>query len=150
MSVPHSYVLCPVTDDSSLLNLTSYPLVRRRKRRFFGLCCLVSSQTIPPGNPPQGRPEKKSQKPRRTSRQLNHSYWFLTMFSMLHYYFYLPLSVLVNDFTFERSCCQGKKKTDSKSRLFLKGFLKPTLCMSAPNHTMTDARIMIFKLFKGF
>lgn len=22
--------------------------------------------------------------------------------------------------------------------------------MSAPNHTMTDARIMIFKLFKGF
>ncbi|XP_045704058.1 regulator of G-protein signaling 7-binding protein isoform X1 [Phyllostomus hastatus] len=30
-------------DDSSLLNLTSYPLVRRRKRRFFGLCCLVSS-----------------------------------------------------------------------------------------------------------
>ncbi|XP_064422941.1 regulator of G-protein signaling 7-binding protein A isoform X2 [Latimeria chalumnae] len=30
-------------DDSSLLNLTPYPLVRRRKRRFFGLCCLVSS-----------------------------------------------------------------------------------------------------------
>ncbi|XP_060091904.1 regulator of G-protein signaling 7-binding protein isoform X3 [Heteronotia binoei] len=30
-------------DDSSLLNLTSYPIVRRRKRRFFGLCCLVSS-----------------------------------------------------------------------------------------------------------
>uniref|UniRef100_A0A8D0E3Y1 Regulator of G protein signaling 7 binding protein n=1 Tax=Salvator merianae TaxID=96440 RepID=A0A8D0E3Y1_SALMN len=32
-------------DDSSLLNLTpaTYPLVRRRKRRFFGLCCLVSS-----------------------------------------------------------------------------------------------------------
>ncbi|XP_075446031.1 regulator of G-protein signaling 7-binding protein isoform X2 [Ascaphus truei] len=29
-------------DDSSLLNLTSYPLVRRR-RRFFGLCCLISS-----------------------------------------------------------------------------------------------------------
>ncbi|XP_078253581.1 regulator of G-protein signaling 7-binding protein A isoform X2 [Rhinoraja longicauda] len=29
-------------DDSSLLNLTPYPLVRR-KRRFFGLCCLVSS-----------------------------------------------------------------------------------------------------------
>ncbi|KAI1240077.1 hypothetical protein IHE44_0011525 [Lamprotornis superbus] len=32
-------------DDSSLLNLTPYPLVRRRKRRFFGLCCLVSSTT---------------------------------------------------------------------------------------------------------
>ena len=30
-------------DDSSLLNLTPYPMVRRRKRRFFGLCCLVSS-----------------------------------------------------------------------------------------------------------
>ncbi|XP_007247234.2 regulator of G-protein signaling 7-binding protein A [Astyanax mexicanus] len=30
-------------DDSSLLNLTPYPLVRQRKRRFFGLCCLVSS-----------------------------------------------------------------------------------------------------------
>ncbi|KAG8516151.1 Regulator of G-protein signaling 7-binding protein [Galemys pyrenaicus] len=30
-------------DDSSLLNLTPYPLVRRRKRRFFGLCCLVTS-----------------------------------------------------------------------------------------------------------
>ncbi|CAM5145031.1 unnamed protein product [Natator depressus] len=30
-------------DDSSLLNLTPYPLVRRPKRRFFGLCCLVSS-----------------------------------------------------------------------------------------------------------
>ncbi|XP_053557301.1 regulator of G-protein signaling 7-binding protein [Bombina bombina] len=30
-------------DDSSLLNLTNYPLVRRRKRRFFGLCCLISS-----------------------------------------------------------------------------------------------------------
>ncbi|KAF1673126.1 Regulator of G-protein signaling 7-binding protein, partial [Pygoscelis papua] len=30
-------------DDSSLLNLTPYPLVRRQKRRFFGLCCLVSS-----------------------------------------------------------------------------------------------------------
>uniref|UniRef100_A0A8C5N076 Regulator of G protein signaling 7 binding protein n=1 Tax=Leptobrachium leishanense TaxID=445787 RepID=A0A8C5N076_9ANUR len=30
-------------DDSSLLNLTPYPLVRRRKRRFFGLCCLISS-----------------------------------------------------------------------------------------------------------
>ncbi|XP_043919794.1 regulator of G-protein signaling 7-binding protein isoform X2 [Protopterus annectens] len=30
-------------DDSSLLNLAPYPLVRRRKRRFFGLCCLVSS-----------------------------------------------------------------------------------------------------------
>ncbi|XP_068105838.1 regulator of G-protein signaling 7-binding protein isoform X2 [Hyperolius riggenbachi] len=30
-------------DDSSLLNLTSFPLVRRRKRRFFGLCCLVTS-----------------------------------------------------------------------------------------------------------
>lgn len=33
--------LCP--DDSSLLNLTPYPLVRQRKRRFFGLCCLVNS-----------------------------------------------------------------------------------------------------------
>lgn len=43
-----------------------------------------------------------------------------------------------------------KKKTDSKSSLFLKGFLKLTLHMSAPNHTMTDARIMIFKLFKEF
>ncbi|KAL2079545.1 hypothetical protein ACEWY4_025289 [Coilia grayii] len=30
-------------DESSLLNLTPYPLVRQRKRRFFGLCCLVSS-----------------------------------------------------------------------------------------------------------
>ncbi|XP_028844874.1 regulator of G-protein signaling 7-binding protein A isoform X1 [Denticeps clupeoides] len=30
-------------DDSSLLNLTPYPLVRQRKRRFFGLCCLISS-----------------------------------------------------------------------------------------------------------
>ncbi|XP_010178399.1 PREDICTED: regulator of G-protein signaling 7-binding protein-like, partial [Mesitornis unicolor] len=30
-------------DDSSLLNLTPYPLIRRQKRRFFGLCCLVSS-----------------------------------------------------------------------------------------------------------
>ncbi|KAL4630068.1 regulator of G-protein signaling 7-binding protein isoform X1 [Arapaima gigas] len=30
-------------DDSSLLNLTPYPLVRQRKKRFFGLCCLVSS-----------------------------------------------------------------------------------------------------------
>lgn len=35
--------LFKTTDDSSLLNLTPYPLVRRRKRRFFGLCCLVSS-----------------------------------------------------------------------------------------------------------
>ncbi|XP_057688752.1 regulator of G-protein signaling 7-binding protein A [Corythoichthys intestinalis] len=30
-------------DDSSLLNLSPYPLVRQRKRRFFGLCCLVTS-----------------------------------------------------------------------------------------------------------
>ncbi|XP_064901118.1 regulator of G-protein signaling 7-binding protein-like isoform X2 [Columba livia] len=30
-------------DDSSLLNLNPYPLVRRQKRRFFGLCCLGSS-----------------------------------------------------------------------------------------------------------
>ncbi|KAG9354027.1 hypothetical protein JZ751_012151 [Albula glossodonta] len=30
-------------DDSSLLNLTPYPLIRQRKRCFFGLCCLVSS-----------------------------------------------------------------------------------------------------------
>lgn len=45
---------------------------------------------------------------------------------------------------------EKKKKTDSKSSLFLKGFLKLTLHMSAPNHTMTDARIMIFKLFKEF
>lgn len=44
---------------------------------------------------------------------------------------------------------KGGKK-DSESRLFLKGFLKLTLCMSAPNHTMTDARITVFKLFKGF
>nr|XP_046224169.1 regulator of G-protein signaling 7-binding protein B-like isoform X2 [Oncorhynchus gorbuscha] len=29
-------------DDSSLLNLTQYPLVRQRKRRFSGFCCLVS------------------------------------------------------------------------------------------------------------
>ncbi|KAA0720005.1 B R7 family-binding protein [Triplophysa tibetana] len=29
-------------DDSSLLNLTPSPLVRQRKRRFSGLCCLVS------------------------------------------------------------------------------------------------------------
>lgn len=86
----------------------------------------------------------------RTSRQLNHNYWFLTMFSMLPYYFYSPPPTLLNDFTFESSCCQGEKKKDSKSRLFLKGFLKLTLCMSAPNHTMTDARIMVFKLFKGF
>lgn len=45
---------------------------------------------------------------------------------------------------------EKKKKPDSKSSLFLKGFLKLTLHMSAPNHTMTDARIMIFKLFKEF
>ncbi|XP_077378260.1 regulator of G-protein signaling 7-binding protein A isoform X3 [Festucalex cinctus] len=30
-------------DDSSLLNLSPYPMVRQRKRRFFGLCCLVTS-----------------------------------------------------------------------------------------------------------
>ncbi|KAJ8347019.1 hypothetical protein SKAU_G00284200 [Synaphobranchus kaupii] len=30
-------------DDSSLLNLTPYPLVRQRKKCFFGFCCLVSS-----------------------------------------------------------------------------------------------------------
>ncbi|XP_067279977.1 regulator of G-protein signaling 7-binding protein B [Pseudorasbora parva] len=29
-------------DDSSLLNLTPYPPARQRKRRFSGLCCLVS------------------------------------------------------------------------------------------------------------
>uniref|UniRef100_A0A8C2X474 Regulator of G protein signaling 7 binding protein b n=1 Tax=Cyclopterus lumpus TaxID=8103 RepID=A0A8C2X474_CYCLU len=29
-------------DDSSLLNLTPLPLVRQRKRRFPGLCCMVS------------------------------------------------------------------------------------------------------------
>uniref|UniRef100_A0A3P8UNI5 Regulator of G protein signaling 7 binding protein b n=1 Tax=Cynoglossus semilaevis TaxID=244447 RepID=A0A3P8UNI5_CYNSE len=29
-------------DDSSLLNLTPPPLVRLRKRRFPGLCCVVS------------------------------------------------------------------------------------------------------------
>lgn len=34
---------CMNTDDSSLLNLAPYPMVRQRKRRFFGLCCLVSS-----------------------------------------------------------------------------------------------------------
>ncbi|XP_050948615.1 complement component C6 [Labeo rohita] len=33
-------------DDSSLLNLTPYPLVRQRKRRFSGLCCLVSGILI--------------------------------------------------------------------------------------------------------
>ena len=43
-----------------------------------------------------------------------------------------------------------KKKKESKSSLFLKGFLKLTLHMSAPNHTVTDARIMIFRLFKEF
>lgn len=31
-----------VPDDSSLLNLTPHPLVRQRKRRFPGLCCMVS------------------------------------------------------------------------------------------------------------
>ncbi|KAM9822403.1 regulator of G-protein signaling 7-binding protein A [Syngnathus typhle] len=30
-------------DDSSLLNLSPYPLIQQRKRRFFGLCCLVTS-----------------------------------------------------------------------------------------------------------
>lgn len=30
-------------DDSSLLNLAPYPLVPQTKRRFFGLCCLVTS-----------------------------------------------------------------------------------------------------------
>ncbi|XP_061733150.1 regulator of G-protein signaling 7-binding protein B-like [Nerophis ophidion] len=30
-------------DDSSLLNLTPHPLVRQRKRRFPGLCCMVSA-----------------------------------------------------------------------------------------------------------
>ncbi|XP_032395327.1 regulator of G-protein signaling 7-binding protein B [Etheostoma spectabile] len=29
-------------DDSSLLNLTPQPLIRQRKRRFPGLCCMVS------------------------------------------------------------------------------------------------------------
>ncbi|KAM7369337.1 hypothetical protein PAMP_013612 [Pampus punctatissimus] len=29
-------------DDSSLLNLTPDPLIRQRKRRFPGLCCMVS------------------------------------------------------------------------------------------------------------
>ncbi|XP_056288265.1 regulator of G-protein signaling 7-binding protein B-like isoform X4 [Pseudoliparis swirei] len=29
-------------DDSSLLNLTPHPLARQRKRRFPGLCCMVS------------------------------------------------------------------------------------------------------------
>ncbi|XP_037609133.1 regulator of G-protein signaling 7-binding protein B isoform X1 [Sebastes umbrosus] len=29
-------------DDSSLLNLTPHPLIRQRKRRFPGLCCMVS------------------------------------------------------------------------------------------------------------
>lgn len=33
-------------DDSSLLNLTPYPPVRQRKRRFSGLCCLVSGWTF--------------------------------------------------------------------------------------------------------
>jgi hypothetical protein len=63
--------------------------------------------------------------------------------------FYLPLPTLLNDFTLESSCHKEKRR-DSKSRLFLKGFLKLTLYMFAPNHAMTDARIMIFKLFKGF
>lgn len=31
-----------VADDSSLLNLTPDPLIRQRKRRFPGLCCMVS------------------------------------------------------------------------------------------------------------
>lgn len=43
-----------------------------------------------------------------------------------------------------------KRNTESKSRLFLKGFLNLTLCMPASNHAMTDARIMIFKLLEGF
>lgn len=30
-------------DDSSLLNLAPYPMAAQRKRRFFGLCCLVTS-----------------------------------------------------------------------------------------------------------
>lgn len=31
-----------LADDSSLLNLTPHPLIRQRKRRFPGLCCMVS------------------------------------------------------------------------------------------------------------
>ena len=117
LSVPHSTcTFYPITDDSSLLNLTPYPLVRRRKRRFFGLCCLVSSQAIPPGSH-HWEDLKISLNP-RTSRQLNHSHWLLTMFSKLPYYFYPPLAVLLNDFTFESSCCQGKKKQIQKAVCF--------------------------------
>lgn len=43
-----------------------------------------------------------------------------------------------------------KKNRFKKQSVFKRIFLKLTLHMSAPNHTMTDARIMIFKLFKEF
>lgn len=42
-----------VADDSSLLNLTPTPLIRQRKRRFPGLCCVVSGWT-PPFRPSAG------------------------------------------------------------------------------------------------
>lgn len=36
-----------LADDSSLLNLTPHPLIRQRKRRFPGLCCMVSGWASP-------------------------------------------------------------------------------------------------------
>lgn len=36
----------PLADDSSLLNLTPHPLLRQRKRRFPGLCCVVSGWAL--------------------------------------------------------------------------------------------------------
>lgn len=48
---------------------------------------------------------------------------------------------------------EKKKKRNrfKEARPVFKGiFKKLTLCMSALNHAVTDARIMIFKLFKGF
>lgn len=46
---------------------------------------------------------------------------------------------------------EKKKNRFKKAQPVFKGiFKKLTLCMSALNHAMTDARIMIFKLFKGF
>lgn len=114
LSVFYSYVLCPITDDSSLLNLTSYPLVRRRKRRFFGLCCLISSQTISPGNHHWGDLKKnhRSQGPPDSGTTV-------TGFDQVFYASSLLLSAspaLLNDFTFESSCCQGKKKTPQNQK----------------------------------
>lgn len=106
------------------------------------------------GNSPPRSPEKhhRTGRPphRRTLRMV------LTTFSRLPYYFYLPLPALLNDFTLESSCHQGEEKKKKKNRfkeaqpVFRGIFKKLTLCMSALNHAMTDARIMIFKLYKGF